>query len=99
MNHFCPAIWEDVGKYIILQKPEYDHFHSKLNVNWKFYRKESKNLIFEIELPLKLRLYTQHELTEMAENAGRKFVRAYDSISTFEPTYPDININMVFKNI
>lgn len=97
LNHFCPAIWEEAGKYIILHKPDYDRFHSILSVNWRFYRKKSENLIFETELPVRLKIYSQHELTEMAENAGLKFVKAYDSIYTFQPARPDSNINMVFR--
>jgi len=94
-SHFCATEWDDTERYIILHKPDYDRFHSIIRDNWRFYRKEGNNLIFEIELPIRLKIYSQNELTEMAENAGLKLIKAFDSLLTLAPIRPDSNIHMV----
>ncbi len=99
LNHFCTAIWHETGEYIILEKPLYDSFHSIMNNNWQVYRKEGKDLKLEAILPLELKIYSQNELTEMAEKAGLRLIKAYDTLMNLLPVRNDSRINMVFQKI
>lgn len=97
LNHYCPAIYEDVGDYLIIHRGKFDRSHSRNFEHWNYYRKQGRDLIFEAELDTDLRIYAHHEITEMAERAGMKFETAFDNLALFDPVRPDSRINMVFK--
>ncbi len=99
LSHFCARLWDDTEEYVILHQPEYDRFHSVISDNWQFYRKKGKDLKFEIELPMKLKVYSQNELVEMVEKTGLKFIKAYDSLMTLQPVRSDSQINLVFQKL
>ncbi|MEO0184873.1 MAG: hypothetical protein ABIL22_00015 [candidate division WOR-3 bacterium] len=68
-----------------------------LSEKWQFYKKQARNLKFKIALPLRLKIFSQSEVVEMAENAGLKFLKAYDCLHTLAPIRADSSINMVFQ--
>jgi SAM-dependent methyltransferase len=97
LNHYCPAIYDDVGDYLIIHRGNFDHPHSQILEHWDFYEKRGKDLKFMTELETSLRIYAHHEITEMAERAGLKFAAAYDTLLRLDPVRPDSGINMVFQ--
>ena len=61
------------------------------------YRIEGKNLLFVDEISFTLRLYSLHELVELAREAGWELVEVYGDLrqSLFKPAFSAINA--VFK--
>jgi len=99
MQHYCPTLYEKTEKFIILHEPSFDKFRSIHKDKWIFYKREGRDLKYINEFELNLRIYSFHELVEMVEKAGFKFIEAYDSINTLEPARFDSSINMIFKKI
>lgn len=97
LNHYCPAIYDDVGDYLIIHRGKFDRAHSLNHEHWDFYEKRGRDLKFMTGLETDLRIYAHHEITEMAEQAGLKFTAAYDTLLRLDPVRPDSGINMVFQ--
>lgn len=98
MNHYCTSLFNETDKYIVLHKDnKFDRFHSVNKEKWVFYEKTGKNLEFVDELELSLRIYSLAEMVEMAEDAGLRFVEAYDNVRTLTPARPDSVINLLFR--
>jgi 2-polyprenyl-3-methyl-5-hydroxy-6-metoxy-1,4-benzoquinol methylase len=99
LQHFCPTAHEEIGNLFVMHKHQFDPFHSTINNKWIFYKKRGKNLTYIDEIAFNFRIYSRHEMVEMAESAGLTFVEAYDSLRTLRPTKSDSHINMVFKKL
>lgn len=97
LNHYCPAMYDDAGDYMIIHRGKFDRMHSQNFEHWDFYEKRGKDLIYKTELDTDLRIYTHQELVEMAEKAGLKFAVAFDNLLLLDPVRPDSRINMVFQ--
>jgi len=97
LNQYCPAIYDDVGDYLIIHRGKFDRAHSQNFEHWDFYEKRGRDLKFIADLETDLRIYAHHEITEMAEKAGLKFTAAYDTLLRLDPVRPDSGINMVFR--
>jgi hypothetical protein len=98
MNHYCTSLFNETDKYVVLHRDnKFDRFHSVNKEKWVFYEKTGKNLEFVDELELSLRIYSLAEMVEMAEDAGLRFVEAYDNVRTLTPARPDSVINIVFR--
>jgi 2-polyprenyl-3-methyl-5-hydroxy-6-metoxy-1,4-benzoquinol methylase len=97
INHYCTQLYEDAGRYIILHKGNFDRYHSHNSEKWIFFKKAGKDLQYVDELPLRLRIYGVHELVDMAEKAGLKFITAYDLLGTLQPPRADSSAHLVFQ--
>lgn len=87
-------------EYMLIEKPRFDPKTSIVENTWLFYRKEGKNLKYIDEISFRLKVYTLHELVEIAEKAGWRFVNAYQDLVTLRPYKPGLSsLNVVFKNI
>jgi len=98
LNHYCHAIYDETDKYLILHRGKFDRIHSQNIEHWYFYEKRGKDLKFVTDMELPLRIYSQHEITEMAEGAGLKFTAAFNNLLLLNPPDPVTpQINMVFQ--
>jgi len=97
LQHFCPTAYEDTGNFVVMFKHHFDTFHSTVENKWIFYKKRNKDLTYIDEIDFKFRIYSMHEMVEMAENVELEFVEAYDSLRTLKPAKSDSHINMVFR--
>jgi len=86
------------GELAMIEKPVYDPIRSVVKTTWVFYRKKGKNLEYIDEASFELRLYTLHEIIELAEKAGWTYVEAYGSLETLKPYIPGRSgLNIVFR--
>jgi 2-polyprenyl-3-methyl-5-hydroxy-6-metoxy-1,4-benzoquinol methylase len=99
LQHFCPTAHEEIGNLLVMHKHHFDTFHSIINNKWIFYKKSDRNLTYIDEIDFSFRIYSMHEMVEMAESAGLEFVEAYDSLRTLRPIKSDSHINMIFKKL
>ena len=94
-----PSYIDDIDKeYVLVEKPSFDPIQSTIESTWEFYRKRNKDLIYVDEIKLRLKLYTLHELVEIARDSGWELVAAYHDIrdkSTYKPGHSPFNL--VFK--
>jgi 2-polyprenyl-3-methyl-5-hydroxy-6-metoxy-1,4-benzoquinol methylase len=97
IQHFCPTAYEDTGNFVVMFKHHFDTFRSRVDNTWIFYKKSDKILTYIDEVDFNFRIYSMHEMVEMAASAGLEFVEAYDSLRTLKPAKSDSHINMVFK--
>ncbi len=75
------------------EQPVFDARTSTIKNTWRFYRVEGKNLVFVDEVSFTLRLYSLHELIELAREAGWDFIEVFGDLnqSPFRPTFSSIN--------
>lgn len=55
---------------------------------WMFYEKDSRDestLHLRLKLRMLMRLYSLHELKQIIEKSGWRFIESYDSITTLQP--------------
>lgn len=82
----------------MIEKPLFDPVKSIMDTTWIFYRKKNKDLEYIDEVSFQLRLYTLHEIIELAEKAGWKYIEAYSNLETLRPYIPGRSgLNVVFK--
>lgn len=87
-------------EYVLVEKPVFDHVRGVVESTWVFYRKRGKDLVYVDEVKLSLRLYSLHEITRIAGDAGWELVAAYHSIRDYSPFKPGFSgFNLVFKAI
>jgi len=91
---------DDVDEdYCMVEKPSFDPVKAVIESTWIFYRKRNKDLLYVDEVKLKLRLYTLHELVEIAKDSGWELIAAYHDIrkNMYKPGLSGFNI--VFKAV
>ncbi len=83
---------------VLIEKPRFDPKTSIIENTWIFYRRRGKDLEYLNEISFKLRVYALHELIEITEKAGWRFIEAYRDLLTLRPYRPMLsNFNVVFK--
>lgn len=98
LNHYCPNLFNETERYVLLHRDNrFDRFRSENNETWVFFEKIGNDLRYVDELKLKLRIYSHVELTEMAARAGLEFIDAYDNLKDMAKARSDSTINMVFR--
>ena len=77
------------------------HEHRKLNLEnsriegtWKFYKKNGEKLKHLTTIPVTHRLYSLHELVELLESTGWKYVNSYGNLE-LQPVTPDTNMIII----
>ena len=87
-------------EFVLVEKPSFDHVKAILESTWIFYRNRDRDLIYFDEVKIKLKLYTLHEIVELAEKSGWKLEAVYRSIKDKSPYKPGKSgFNIVFKAI
>jgi len=82
----------------VFEKSELDPARAVLRMKWVFYKKEGRDFKYVDEAVIELRLFTLHELVELASRAGWQFIEAYHSLETLTPYTPGRSrFNVVFK--
>lgn len=98
LNHYYANIFDETDTFVVLHRnSRFDRFRSRIRDNWVFYEKDGKGLKYVDELNLDLKVYSTHEIIEMAEKAGFEYLEAYDSLDTLQPAHPDSVINVIFR--
>ena len=93
-----------ISDYPKLQVQEYWKFKPVDSTSegiWRFYRKKngSINLQLALDLRLRLRLYSLHELKDVINRSGWRFIKSYGNIKQFQQVSPDTSeIITVSKN-
>ncbi len=78
------AIMEALGKDLVMvDYPRFDPTRSRLLARWIFYEKSGRDLKYIDEATLDLRLYSLHEVVDLAERSGWDFVAAYNDLESF----------------
>ncbi len=100
LNEFCggQSYLVDLGDGTVMaENPRFDPVSATLSTTWVFYEKKGRDLRYIDEVSLTLRLYTMHELVEMAGEAGWRLHSAYDSLATLSPYRTGARgLNLVF---
>ena len=98
LNHYCPNLFNETDRYVVLHRDNSFDRYQSINVEtWVFYEKSGNNLRYVDELKVRLRIYSYAELVEMASKAGLEFVEAYDNLKDMTPARPDSTIHAVFR--
>jgi len=83
---------------VLYEKSELDPTRAVLRIKWVFYKKEGRDLKYLDEAVIELRLFTLHELVDLASRAGWQFIEAYHDLETLTPYTPGRSrFNVVFK--
>ncbi len=94
-EHYISEIDQE---HVLVENVKYDPLTAVVYNKWIYYKKKGRNLEFVDEVSFKLRLYTFHELVELAEEAGWTFHSAYRDLATLKPYRPSARgLNIVFK--
>ena len=93
--------YSDYGDFAIIEETNFDYVSSHTNTRWLFYEKlEDGSLKFIDKVEIKLRLYSIHEVIEMAESVGWSFIDAFRSLDMLDTFLPTLSpLNMVFKKM
>ncbi len=81
----------------VSEQPVFDVKTSTIKNTWRFYRIEGKNLVFVDEVSFTLRLYSLHELIELAREAGWYFIHVFGDLNQGPFRSPFSSINAVFR--
>lgn len=57
-------------EYACIVRAIFDPYTATLTSTWSFYRKNGRDLVFIDDVSFKLRIYTLHEVIELAKRAG-----------------------------
>ncbi len=91
-------ITELSNNMVMIEKPVFNPVDSTIENTWVFYRREGKNLIHIDEVSFKLRVYSLHEIVEIARRAGWRYVESYCNIKTLSVFKPALcGLNVVFQ--
>src|SRR2546425_5249674 len=63
--------------------------NSHMENNWRFYRKTHESLRLLLEVPVSHRVYSLHELKQVANSAGWKYLESYGSTERLTPVTAD----------
>jgi len=92
------AFVEVDDKLVLVKKSELDPVRAVMKLKWVFYRRNGRDLKYADEVEFELRLFTLHELVDLANKAGWVFSEAYHSLETLTPYIPGRSpFNVVFK--
>ncbi len=89
--------YDEVDDLVIIEMPTYDPKTSKASSKWIYFQKRGKDLIYLDEACFEARLYSLHELIEIAEEAGWAFVEAYGDLVNAMPFRPIGRLNVIFE--
>lgn len=99
INHFIPEgrSYMETEKYVVLEEAKYHPETSIITSKWTYYKKQGRDLKYIGEIEYPLRVYALHELINMAEKAGWKFLEAFQNIGERTPFRPLSSLNVVFQ--
>jgi SAM-dependent methyltransferase len=92
MNPLIRNIYE-FNEVLINEAWTFDQYASILQSTSKFYQKDSgsRSLHLQLELQMKVRLYSLHELIQLINYTGWKFLKSYGDIKSLD----DVSINSI----
>ncbi|ALL00265.1 hypothetical protein Pyrde_0215 [Pyrodictium delaneyi] len=87
-------------EFMTFEQPRFDPVESILVNRWVFYRREGMDLRYLGEVEFRIRIYTLHELVELARRAGWELVEAVDDPLRATP-YRSCrsSFNLVFRRV
>jgi len=100
LRNFEPAVMYDFNKSAIYETWKFDLETSVSKSRSKFYKKigQRKDLRLLLDVEIKYRLYSLHELKDIITEAGWKYVQTYGNIQGLDPpTYDSKNIVTIGK--
>lgn len=82
LKNFEPYIISDFGKHQVLEYWKFNLVNSTSEGFWRFYRKKNRSSSLQLKLDLHYnqRLYSLHELKEVINRSGWRFVKSFGSI-------------------
>jgi SAM-dependent methyltransferase len=101
LKNFEPYIISDFDKLQVHEYWKFNLLDSTSEGIWKFYRKKKRNYSLQLALDLQLsqRLYSLHELKEIINRSGWRYVKSFGSIMNLQQVSPDTQeIITVSKN-
>jgi D-alanine-D-alanine ligase len=101
LKNFEPYIISDFGKHQVLEYWKFNLVDSTSEGIWRFYTKKNKSSTLQLKLDLHYnqRLYSLHELKEIINRSGWRFVKSFGSIEQLQQVSPDTQeIITVSKN-
>jgi SAM-dependent methyltransferase len=101
LKNFEPYIISDFDKLQVHEYWKFNLVNSTSEGNWKFYRKKnrSRSLQLALDLQLSQRSYSLHELKEVINRSGWRFVKSFGSIEQLQQVSSDTQeIVTVSKN-
>jgi ubiquinone/menaquinone biosynthesis C-methylase UbiE len=87
-----------VGKHEIHEYRKFDFERSRYQPTWKIFEETGKDLRYEDEFHLDMRLYSLHELISLVERAGWEYNKAYGDFSLRPVTKESSRITLVARN-
>jgi len=93
--------FEELDDVVLVEKPTFDPLTSTISNKWTFYKKAAnKDLKYLGEFEFKLRVYSLHELINIAKRAGWKYVASYTDLTTLRDFVPSLSgFNLVFETL
>jgi len=92
------SFYSEAEDIALIENPQFDPVKSVITNKWIFYRREGKNLIYLDEVSFSLRVYSLHEIIEIAETAGWSYIEAFSNPITLEPFNPSLGgLNITFR--
>lgn len=86
LKNFHPLTYEKYGDLEIFEKWNFNQESSESHCRSRFYRKKSeKHMHLILDLRSGLRLYSLHELIEILNTSGWKYIKSYGDIETLSP--------------
>lgn len=101
MKNIEPCIVTDFGKHLVHEHWKFNFENSTSEGNWKYYKKKNRGYRLQLVLDLQLsqRLYSLHELKDVINRSGWRFVKSFGSIEHMQQASPDTQqIITVSKN-
>jgi SAM-dependent methyltransferase len=96
-GQLAPTVQRE-GDYIVVEESEADLVRGIVRTRWTYYREEGKNLVYVDSVEACVRLYTLHELVELASKASWVFEAAYHDLEKFRGFIPGLSgFNVVFR--
>ena len=82
LKNFEPYIISDFGKHQVLEYWKFNLVDSTSEGIWRFYRKKNRSSSLQLKLDLHYsqRLYSLHELKEVINRSGWRYVKSFGSI-------------------
>jgi len=77
IRHFTEESLAKAGDIRILQRRKLELETSSIINDWEFYSGQDKELELRLKLEMEHRLYSLHELIELVESAGWRYVQSY----------------------
>ena len=97
----APSYFTEIDEsLVVVERPGFIPEKAVVRTRWIFYERDGRDLRYVSEACYELRLYSLHELVELAERAGWKYRESYRDLESLQPYRPGLSgINAVFQKL